>query len=31
MGSALGGLTLKGTLCPVVFPLCYVYMYLISK
>ena len=31
MGSALDGLTLKGTLCPVVFPLCYVYMYLISK
>ena len=24
---ALGGLTLKGILCPIVFHLCYVYMY----
>ena len=27
VGLALGGLTLKGILCPIVFHLCYVYMY----
>ena len=27
MGLALGGLTLKGILCPIVFHSCYVYMY----
>ena len=27
MGLALGGLTLRGILCPIVFHSCYVYMY----
>ena len=27
VGLALGGLTLKGILCRIVFHLCYVYMY----